>query len=391
MILLYIKILVTLFVSIPNLILAYKIITRPHIHSLFNSSLACFFAIGGIVVPIMYIYTIELINHVYQEGGDLQAWSTVCSHYLEVKHLLGETLKIITSNIMFRFFFIVYAHRGLVSKGMLNTKLFNICFVVLTLALIFSGYFSYRISKAQDHDYPQNTVVGRICLKLRLDWDKNDSNKTKDIYIMVQILAVALTLIYGCFYAFMIRRVAIFIPQMCLNNRTQACFGGRYRRNILTFNELSVYFLFLILVFIIANLLAFVLYGIQDNIEQGGVFLIYFGYNIIVDTIHFIIIPFMILVRSRNNYPIIWTNYRPTNIKFWCNLSQCIEPLQKAKNAKQGEPQSSFTLRNRKKENSGEQSRLFPKTYFEGNQLEKNKTYSAHYYTAPKTLAEVQC
>ena len=390
MILLYSKIVLTLVVSIPNLILTFKIITRPHIHSLFNSSLACFFAIGAIFGPAMFIFTIELTDQMYADKGNLQAWITACSHYLEVKHLLAETLKIISSNIMFRFFFIVYAERGLVSKGILNTKLFNICFVVLTLALTFSGYFSYRISKAQELDYPQNTIVGRICLNLRLDWDRNDSKKTKDIYIKVQILVAALTLSWGSFYAFMIRRVSVFIPRMCLNNTHQSCLGGRYRRNILTFKELSIYLLFIISQFIIGNILIFILYGIQDIIEQGGVFFTYFGYVLIFDTFHLIIIPLAILVRSRSNYPLIWSNYRPKKIKFWCNLSECIEPFHRTKNAEQESPSCSnfLTIRKRREEFAVGLPTLVSVTGL-AEFYERNKNTGPHIVS--ETLTEVQC
>ena len=387
MILLFSKLVLTLLVSIPNLILTYKIITRPHIHTLFNSSLACFFAISGVFGPVTFNYIIELTDQMHRDGGDLQAWTTACSRYLEVKHLLSETLKIISSNIMFRFFFIVYAGRGLVSKGIQNTRLFNICFVVLTLALTFSGYFSYRISKAREQDYPQNTIVGRICLNLRLDWDKNESKKTQDIYIKVQLLVAALTLSWGCFYAFMIRRVMVFIQGMCLNNRYQACLGGRYRRNILTFTELSSYFLFIISQFIIGNLLVFVMYGIQDTIKEAGVFFFYFGYLMLYDSFHLIIIPLAILVRSRSNYPIIWTNYRPKAIKFWCNLSQCMEPFQQTRKAEEEEHSHPHFMRgrNRNREDVGGMAGLLSLTNLGENQPRICPDI------VPGTLTEVHC
>ena len=37
---------------------------------------------------------------------------------------------------------------------------------------------------AQDaQDYPANTVRGRVCLGLRLDWDRDTTKETSDIYI----------------------------------------------------------------------------------------------------------------------------------------------------------------------------------------------------------------
>ena len=42
---------------------------------------------------------------------------------------------------------------------------------------------SNHSSHAQD--YPANTVRGRICMGLRLDWDKDGTKETSDIYIKV--------------------------------------------------------------------------------------------------------------------------------------------------------------------------------------------------------------
>ena len=238
--------------------------------------MACFFCIGGIFGPVLFAFILDTTHHLHHGEDDLTAWVDTCSRYLEVKHLLTESLKIISSNIMFRFFYIVYAHRGFVSNGMMNTRLFKICFVVMTLALTFSGYFSFRLNKARDTEYPQNTIVGRICLNLRLNWDKDESKKTKDIYIKTQLLVAALTIGVGSLYVCLIRRVWVFLPTMCVNNTNHACIGGRYRRNILTFNKLSIYLFFILSQFVILNLLIINLYGIQDTITQDGVYVVYF-------------------------------------------------------------------------------------------------------------------
>ena len=241
---------------------------------------------------------------------------------------------------MFRFFYIVHAHRGFVSNGLKNTRLLNVCFVLLTLALTLSSFFSLRLNQARDNDYPQNTIVGRICLNLRLDWDKKKSNETKDIYTQNQLLVAALTLSFGSLYANLIRKVWVFVPTMCVSNKNHACFGGKYRKNIVTFYELSVYFFFIISQFVIWNLLVFILYGVQDSITQNGVSLAYFGYTTLFDTFHLIIIPFTILIRSRTNYPILWTNCKTKNIEFYFNLKPKIEPNLRSRNKEIEEPTS---------------------------------------------------
>ena len=326
MLLLIIKILLTILISVPNLMLTYKIVVRPHIHSIFNTSMACFFCIGGFFGPILYVCLIDIVHHQHHDQDDPTAWIDTCCRYIELKHLLVESLKIISSNIMFRFFFIVYADKGFVSNGLMNTRLFKICFIVMTMALTFSGYFSYILDKARDKDYPQNTIKGRICLNLRLDWDKNDSKKTKDLYIKSQLLVASLTIGFGSLYAYLIRRVRIFLPSICISNTSHACLGGKYRKNFLIFNELSVYFFFIISEFLISSLLIVTLYSIQDKITQNGVFMVYFAYATFYDTFHLIIIPIAILVRSRTNYPIIWTNYKTKNIKFFTNLKPMVKP-----------------------------------------------------------------
>ena len=117
---------------------------------------------------------------------------------------------------------------------------------------------------------------------------------------------------------------------MCLNSTNHACFGRKDRWNIPTFHELSVYFFFIISQFVIRILLVFILYAVQDSITQNGVFLAYFVYSTIFDTFHLIIIPFTILIRSRTNYPILWTNCKTKNIKFYFNLKPMIEPNQRS-------------------------------------------------------------
>ena len=38
-------------------------------------------------------------------------------------------------------------------------------------------------------EYPKNTVRGRVCLGLRLDWDLNSTKETSDIYVKPRSVA----------------------------------------------------------------------------------------------------------------------------------------------------------------------------------------------------------
>ena len=87
--------------------------------------------------------------------------------------------------------------------------------------------------------YPANTVKGRICLNYRLAWDKDTSKETSDIYIKPRLIVIATILTIGCVLFYAIQRVKTFVPKFCPSNRSHASIGGRYRRNLLTFDELS--------------------------------------------------------------------------------------------------------------------------------------------------------
>ena len=43
-------------------------------------------------------------------------------------------------------------------------------------------------NQSHAQDYPANTVRGRICMGLRLDWDKDGTKETSDIYIKVLLV-----------------------------------------------------------------------------------------------------------------------------------------------------------------------------------------------------------
>ena len=87
--------------------------------------------------------------------------------------------------------------------GQLNTQLFKKVYIVSSITMAFFTLPSWLSSVAFSEvtmwfngvnildsltlqDYPTNTVRGRICMGLRLDWDKDRTKETSDIYIKVQ-------------------------------------------------------------------------------------------------------------------------------------------------------------------------------------------------------------
>ena len=150
--------------GLPSLVLAIKIISRPHIHTIFNTSLACLFSVRAVFGPAAIYFTISVLQNFGEKGEQMEK---SCARLVEMRHIVDESSKIITSNILFRFFFIVYGDRGLVKNGFLDTRLFRCLFILVTLALSASSFLSFRLSVGRDPTYPANTVSGRVCLGLR--------------------------------------------------------------------------------------------------------------------------------------------------------------------------------------------------------------------------------
>ena len=138
---------------------------------------------------------------------------------------------------MFRYFFVVHAEKGLMVRGKTNSTILKLLFAVFTLAMTVASYTSWPGSVMFDNLWPANTVKGRICLHLRLNWDKDNTKETSDIYIKPRLIVIAMTLTIGLILFHFIRRVYFFVPQICISNRSHASLGGRHRRNLLTFTN----------------------------------------------------------------------------------------------------------------------------------------------------------
>ena len=184
-------------------------------------------------------------------------------------------------------------------------------------ALSVSSYLSWPGSVMFSPGYPANTVKGRICLNERLDWDKDTSKETSDIYIKPRLIVIATILTIGCVLFYAIQRVKTFVPKFCPSNRSHASIGGRYRRNLLTFDELSKFYTFLILFYLFDSIIILVFYATQDILTQDGVFLIYHIVCVAFDVLCVIVLPIYILHKSQEDFPVIWSNYTPKTIKFY--------------------------------------------------------------------------
>ena len=116
------KIILILLSCIPNIILVAKIISRPSVQTLFNLGLASFFAISAIFGPLLLYFYFEVFE---QQFGlnNLQERRSSCAYMMEFRNVIGESLRIIGVNFMFRFIFVVFADKGLSVRGKVNNTL----------------------------------------------------------------------------------------------------------------------------------------------------------------------------------------------------------------------------------------------------------------------------
>ena len=313
-----IKILTMLAALLTNLTLFVKIMSRPSIHTIFNVSVACLFGITAFFGPFVVYFYFDVFEHQFSSFASPSERYASCARLLEFRNVIGESLKIISVNLMFRFFFVVHAEKGLYIQNRSNSTLMRGIYMIFTFGWTVSGYLSWPGSVMFSSNYPDNTVKGRICLTHRLDWDQDKrSKKTSDIYVKPRLIVLALIMTVGFLMFFMIHRVKIFIQKFCSSNRSHACIGGRYRRNILTFKELSRFYTFIIMFFLWDTILIFTFYFVQDCIGSDFVFFFYQGNTVLFDLTCIILLPTFVLLKSQKDFPSLWTNFVPKKLTFY--------------------------------------------------------------------------
>ena len=121
---------------IPNGTLMIKILVRPSIQTIFNISLAIFFGIIAIFGPLLFYFYIEVFQQQYADNeSNKQNRKADCARMMEFRNAIGESLRIISVNLLFRFFYVVYADKGLSVQGKSNTTLLRWIYVAFTLGM----------------------------------------------------------------------------------------------------------------------------------------------------------------------------------------------------------------------------------------------------------------
>ena len=157
--------------------------SRPSIRTIFNVSVACLFGITAFFGPFVVYFYFDVFEHQFSSFASPSERYASCARLLEFRNVIGESLKIISVNLMFRFFFVVHAEKGLYIQNRSNSTLMRGIYMIFTFGWTVSGYLSWPGSVMFSSNYPDNTVKGRICLTHRLDWDQDKRSKKTQISI----------------------------------------------------------------------------------------------------------------------------------------------------------------------------------------------------------------
>ena len=188
-----------------------------------------------------------------------------------------------------------YAGNGLVSHGDTNLKLMRVLFWVFTLGLVAISYGNMPLSKQFKPGFPENTVIGQICMKNDVLYSK-ESIKSRLIGFVFPLL----NLFWG-FWGY--RKILKYINGQCLNKNTFSAFGGKYRRNIFTYAEALNYNSCWCIFIIVENALLIGLEVYSEKVSQEVSYALHHLLCFLfIDIFHGIYLPFKHLKTSRDHF-----------------------------------------------------------------------------------------
>jgi hypothetical protein len=86
--------------------------------------------------PLLFYFYLEVFRHQYVPNKDtILHRNDDCARLIEFRNDIGEGIKIIGVNIMFRYFYVVYADKGLSVQEKSNETLLTWIYVIFTLGM----------------------------------------------------------------------------------------------------------------------------------------------------------------------------------------------------------------------------------------------------------------
>ena len=145
-------------------------------------------------------------------------------------------------------------------EGLTNLPLMKTLYWLFALVLIAVGYGNMPLSKQLKQGFPENTVIGKMCLQIE-DIFSEESFKSRILGFIFPFL----NLIFAYWWQ---NRSYRYISKQFLNQTTFSGLGGKYRRNIFTFEENLSYNSNWCLFIMVENSLLIVLEQYSEHISK---------------------------------------------------------------------------------------------------------------------------
>ena len=95
------------------------------------------------------------------EREELKRWQ--CTRFIELKNVVHVSTQIIDKNLFFRFFIIVHADKGFVTRGgAFNSRILSFLFTLFTVTMAVFNILPMTISFLVEQNYPANTLQGKV-------------------------------------------------------------------------------------------------------------------------------------------------------------------------------------------------------------------------------------
>ena len=156
----------------------------------------------------------------------------------------------------------------------------------------------------------RSTLLGDVCLKLPLTSAKK-SFDGRPKYIFSALILVCTICMF-----FMRIKMNKIINCLCLSKTSFACLGGKRQRNILTFNQLLIYFSVHVFFFNLDNFNNFIYYRIGYLFSSQIIFLITILPSVIFKHCILILLPLGLLMKTKTTFPQIWTDCPEKKLEF---------------------------------------------------------------------------
>ena len=163
-------------------------------------------------------------------------------------------------------------------------------------------------------DYPANVVFGQICML-----EKLPKQNLREIVEKDRMMGFIFPIIFASLVSFFNIKIKILVKRHCTSQRTFSCYGGMYKRNLMTLSESLNCSFYWNLFIILENILLLILRVYSEELGEIQIFIIYNTFFFIFgDFYNCIYLPMRIIHTSKNQYAVLWTKSEPKSTRTDC-------------------------------------------------------------------------